>query len=145
MFAKQKTHRSLFRTKNAYVKHMFFRLWTLPPPPVYLGRYWQHSHDKMDLAFPLHLCAYCKWSKTGRWEGLGTRLVTKCAASAWVKSIHVHTPHELQLTSSVTYNDPHSVAGSVGVSQKCSESAADFAAKKHDKYSGHKVHTIVLL
>ena len=26
------------------------------PPSVYLGRYWHHSRDKMDQAFPLRFC-----------------------------------------------------------------------------------------
>ena len=29
--------------------------------------------NKMDQTFPLSF-AYCKWSKTGQWEGLGTRI-----------------------------------------------------------------------
>ena len=39
---------------------------------VYLGRHWRHSRDKIYQAFP------CKRSKTGRWEGLGTRLLWYC-------------------------------------------------------------------
>ena len=51
-----------------------------PPPSVYLGRHWRHSCKKMDQAFPSFYYVYCKQSKTGRWEGLGTRLVvmTEC-------------------------------------------------------------------
>ena len=44
------------------------------PPSVYLGRHWHHSRDKWYQAFPLYF-AYCKRSKTGRWEGLGMRLL----------------------------------------------------------------------
>ena len=40
------------------------------PPSVYLHR---HSHDKMDQAFLLRFCIL--QSKTGQWEGLGTRLL----------------------------------------------------------------------
>ena len=59
----------------------FFRVLSIgdPPPSAYLhvGRHWCHSCDKMDQAFPL-VFAYCKWSRTGRWEGLGTRLQLAC-------------------------------------------------------------------
>ena len=39
----------------------------LSPPPLYLGRHWRQSHDKMDQASPLSF-KYCKRSKTGPWE-----------------------------------------------------------------------------
>ena len=43
------------------------------PPSVYLGRHWCHSRDKSTR--PSHSgFAYCNWSKTERWEGLGTGL-----------------------------------------------------------------------
>ena len=56
---------------------------------------------------------------------------TVCSIS--MSQEYKYTLHEL--TSSVAYNDPHSVAGLVGVSQKCSESAADIAGKKHERNS----------
>ena len=43
------------------------------PPSVHLGRHWRHSCDKWYSPFP-SVFAYCKQSKTGRWEGLGMRL-----------------------------------------------------------------------
>ena len=41
-------------------------------PSVYLGRHWHDTCEKMDQAFP-SVFTYCKQSKTGLWEGLGTR------------------------------------------------------------------------
>ena len=43
------------------------------PPSVYLCRHWHHSHDKCSRTSH-SIFAYCKQSKTGRWEGLGTKL-----------------------------------------------------------------------
>ena len=55
---------------------LFFQLGT-PSPSVYLDRHWRHSRDRIGPGLPpvrfckLHMY---KWSKTGQWEGLGTRL-----------------------------------------------------------------------
>ena len=56
------------------VQNAFFRFGTPPPPSVYLhvGR---HDIHMIKRARPfLSVFAYCKLSKTGRREGLGTRL-----------------------------------------------------------------------
>ena len=43
-------------------------------PSVYQGiDHWHHSCDKMDQNFP-SIFGYCKWSKTGQWEGLKMRV-----------------------------------------------------------------------
>ena len=55
---------------------LFFQLGT-PSPSVYLGRHWRHSRDKIGPGLPpIRFCKLhmYKWSKTGQWEGLGTRL-----------------------------------------------------------------------
>jgi len=43
------------------------------PPSVYLGRHWSHSRDKNGPGLPP---LFLHTAKTGRWEGLGTRLVS---------------------------------------------------------------------
>ena len=49
------------RARNASIRSV-----TLPPS-VYLGRHWCHSRDKWYQVSP-SVFAYCKRSKTGRWE-----------------------------------------------------------------------------
>ena len=51
--------------------------WGPLPPSVYPGRHWHHSHDKIYQAYPLCF-SILQRSKTGRWEGLGTRLYNVC-------------------------------------------------------------------
>ena len=66
------------------------------PPSVYLGRHWHHLHDKIDQAF-LSLFTYCKWSKTGRWEGLvgPLHIVTITVATIYVvQYIHMYSHQE---------------------------------------------------
>ena len=56
-----------------------------PPPP--LCRHWHHSRDKW---YQASVVAYCKWSNTGQWEGLGTRL--GCIYFLYKSSKHVIEP-----------------------------------------------------
>ena len=60
-------YQSWFKTKNVCVKCYQGPL----PHSVYL--HWRHSHDKMNQTSPLHFCTL-QVIKTGRWEGLATRL-----------------------------------------------------------------------
>ena len=67
------------------------------PPSVYLGRHCLHSCDKILSPRPSpYIFVYCKQSKTGRWEGLGTRLVIKTAKIfcnlQYYSVSHGHTP-----------------------------------------------------
>ena len=63
----KKTYHCWFKTNNLCVKSVLLIKWTRPPPTVF---------------------AYCKRSKTGQWEGLGTRLrieASSCFESnAWL-------------------------------------------------------------
>ena len=67
-------------------------LWgTLPPPSVYLNRHWHHSRTR-----PLpSIFAYCKWSKTGRWEGLEMRLIYLISGGVALPDFHKETKHQL--------------------------------------------------
>ena len=67
------------------------------PPSVYLGRHCLHSCDKILSPRPSpYIFVCCKQSKTGRWEGLGTRLVIKTAKIfcnlQYYSVSHGHTP-----------------------------------------------------
>ena len=62
------------RNKEHVCKMHSFNVGPLPPS-VYQGRHWHYSCDKIYQAFPLRF----KWSKSGRWEGLGTRLMDSCS------------------------------------------------------------------
>ena len=68
-FVKRKTYRSCFKTKNTCAKCVQGPL----SPSVYLGRQNIIHVIKWTRPSP-SIFAYCKRLKTGRWEGLGTRL-----------------------------------------------------------------------
>ena len=85
------------------------------PPSVYLGRHWHHSCDKMDHT-SLSVFAYCKRSKTGQWEGLGTRLktitcgdVSGCVACCCVKWGSSNTICHVIIPNFYTKIKPHIV------------------------------------
>ena len=60
------------------------------PQSVYLGRHWHRLQNEMDQAFPFCFCIYCKWSKTGWWEGLGMRLKpTQATTTLSLKKFYV--------------------------------------------------------
>ena len=61
---------SRLRTHN-YVKYIIL-IRDSSTPSVCYGRHWCHSLDTWTRPSP-SIIAYSKWSKTGLWEGLGTR------------------------------------------------------------------------
>ena len=83
-FAKQKTHHSWFKMKNACAKCI--RSTGNPSPTsVYLGRHWRHSHDKMEQAFPLHFLHIAREQKLDNgksWEQHYRRAIYSCVC-AW--------------------------------------------------------------
>ena len=66
------TNHYLGQKQEDKASSLFFR-WETPPPSVYVDEHGIIYMIKWYQAFPLHF-AYCKRSKTGRSEGLGTRL-----------------------------------------------------------------------
>ena len=65
----EKTYYSWFKRKNVCTKCVL--LIGESSPSVYLGRHWHHSWWTSPSSF---IFPNCKQSKTGQWEGLGTRL-----------------------------------------------------------------------
>ena len=90
MFVKRKMYHSRFKTQNACRN----KYWgPLPPLFIHLGR--QNIIHMMKWTRPsLSVFAYCKQSKTGWWEGLGTRLDSEhCQFNSFVYSKLFHTPY----------------------------------------------------
>ena len=71
----QRTSFGAFLKRRTREQNAHFQRGT-PPPSVYLGRHWLiHMIHMIKWTRPSpSVFAYCKWSKTGRWEGLWTRL-----------------------------------------------------------------------
>ena len=82
----EKTYRSCLKTKNACTKCV---PWMGDPFPlsVYLGRQNVIHVMKWTRPSPSSLHTVCKPSKTGQWEGLGTRLV-KCTLGEYAPIKH---------------------------------------------------------
>ena len=100
-FTKWKAYRSWLKTKNASGKCVLSI--SDPSPPLSTKVDTDVIHMINDTRPSPSIFAYCKQSKTGQWEGLGTRLFTVyTCATAWVKKLsstftlwcNIHNPNQ---------------------------------------------------